>query len=254
MTTPYANAGKRNYASYYSGTDIRIYFGDQWVDEIVEIEWSLQEQVAPIYGFASYTWDKVARGNRIVQGSFVINFKEAGYLQTILNSLSSDMTNKSEWFSLTDFTQGQDPSLEIENGYAHRSGSVEEVLKNFDTLAQGYENAIWGYDVNSVTSTVQEGRKKDTFFYTLDKNPENKALRDHGFNILLTYGNTGAGDASGSGAIETSRGKASKNTAQSIVGVQLTGLSQRVDPSGNPVSEVYSFIAKDVSGNVMQAF
>lgn len=44
----------------------------------------------------------------------------------------------------------------------------------------------------------------------------------------------------------------SYKTAQTIVGVQLTGVSQRVDPSGNPISEVYTFIAKDISGNVQK--
>lgn len=67
---------KKGYANYYSGTDIRIYFGDNWIDEIVEIEWTMQEQLAPIYGFASYTWDKVARGNRFVQGSFLLTSKK----------------------------------------------------------------------------------------------------------------------------------------------------------------------------------
>ncbi|MGN0357148.1 MAG: hypothetical protein ACI4E0_04930 [Blautia sp.] len=91
--------------NYYSGTDARIYFGDIWVDEIVEIEFGLQEQVAPIYGYGSYTWDVVARGNRVVVGQFAINFKEVGYLQTILNSLSSAMNTREEdkWFSLDEF-------------------------------------------------------------------------------------------------------------------------------------------------------
>ena len=97
-----AGKSKRGYANYYSGTDIRIYFGDNWIDEIVEIEWTMQEQLAPIFGYASYTWDKVARGTGWFK-FFSINFKEAGYLQTVLNSLSSEMTEENEWFSLAEF-------------------------------------------------------------------------------------------------------------------------------------------------------
>lgn len=233
-----SNPGKRNYASYYSGTDIRIYFGDKWIDEIVEIEWSLQEQLAPIFGYASYTWDKVARGNRFVQGSFSINFKEAGYLQTIINSLSSDMTENKEWFNLAEFN-GESPDNE---GVNLKYTSVEHVLSNFSDLAEDYENALWGKESNS--TAVIDGRKKDTFFYGVNDNKNNKSLRDHGFNILLTYGNQG----------DTSRGGLSHLTAQTIVGVQLTGVSQRVDPSGVPISEVYSFIAKDISGNVQKPY
>jgi hypothetical protein len=232
--------GVRNYTNYYSGTDIRIYFGDQWVDEIVEIEWTLQEQVAPIYGYSSHTWDRIARGNRYVQGSFSINFKEAGYLQTILNSLSSEMTEEKEWFNLEEFNYGQSADGGKENGFSHKDTSVEYVIKNFSALANDYEKALWG--VSSDSKGLVESRKKDTFFYGNDV--KNKALKEHGFNILLTYGQNG----------DTSRGNASHITAQTIVGVQLTGVSQRVDPSGNPVSEVYSFIAKDVSGNVQKPY
>lgn len=226
---------KKGYANYYSGTDIRIYFGDNWIDEIVEIEWTMQEQLAPIYGFASYTWDKVARGNRFVQGSFSINFKEAGYLQTVLNSLSSEMTDEQEWFNLAEFNGDGGQS-------AHKNTKVEDLIDNFQALADDYENALWG--TNSNSSKLIDSRKTDTFFYSTNENAKNKALKEHGFNILLNYGNNPC----------AVRGAGSYKTAQTIVGVQLTGVSQRVDPSGNPISEVYTFIAKDISGNVQKAY
>ncbi|WP_257146744.1 hypothetical protein [Priestia megaterium] len=230
---------KRGYASYYSGTDIRIYFGDLWVDEIVEIEWSLQEQIAPIFGYSSYTWDRVARGNRFVQGSFSINFKEAGYLQTVINSLSSEMTDESEWFSLSEFESGGGKN---ETGFNHKDTPVEYVINNFQSLADDYEKALWGESSNS--SSLVDSRRTDTFFNGLNANSKNKAMKDHGFNILLTYGN----------APDPSRGGVGYKTAQTIVGVQLTGVSQRVDPSGTPISEVYTFIAKDISGNVQKSY
>ncbi|WP_263117449.1 hypothetical protein [Bacillus subtilis] len=227
--------GKRHYASYYSGTDIRIYLGDLWVDEIVEIEWTLQEQLAPIFGFSSYTWDKVARGNRFVTGSFSINFKEAGYLQTILNSLSSSENINKEWFSLKEFNGSK-------GSEAHKNVSVENIINNFDDLAQDYENALWG--TTSASGNLLDSRRSDTFFYGTDVNPDNKALKEHGFNILITYGESP----------DPSRSSNSFETAQTIVGVQITGVSSRVDPSGNPVSEVYTFIAKDISGNVQKSY
>lgn len=231
-----ALVGKRKYSTYYSGTDIRIYLGDMWVDEIVEIGFDLQEQVAPIYGYASYTFDKVARGSRIVQGSFAVNFKEAGYLQTILNSLSSKQAGENpSWFNLSNFNGS--PGVA-----AHKNTSVEHIIENFQGLADDYENAIWGEQSNS--STIIESRRKDSFFYGVQENENNKALRDHGFNIFLTFGNT----------YDPSRGSNNFQTAQSIVGVQLTGVSTRIDPSGNPVLEVYSFIAKDLSNNVQMPF
>lgn len=224
--------GKRKYSSYYSGTDIRIYLGDYWVDEIVELEFGLQEQLAPIFGYASYTADRVARGSRYVQGQFSINFKEAGYLQTILNSLSSKQSGGSpNMFNLSNFNGS-------EKVPAQKNLSVEQVIENFQSLADGYEDAIWGK--KSDQAAYVQSRKTDSFFYGTHQNAANQSLKDYGFNIFITYGN----------AYDPSRGSNSFKTAQSIIGVQLTGVSTRIDPSGNPVLEVYSFLAKDISSNV----
>lgn len=239
--------GMKHYSTYYSGMCARIYFGDLWIDEIVEIEWSLQENVAPIFGYASYTWDKVARGNRFVTGSFVINYKEVGYLQTVLNSLSSEMTDESEWFSLTEF----DGSKEVK---AHKNLSVEQVIENFDDLANDFEDALWGKESDS--SGLVDSRRTDTFFYGDHSNTKNTPMKEHGYNILITYGNADLGAGSKSCAPKGSElyGSGVSDTAQTLVGVQLTGVSQRIDPSGNPIQEVYTFIAKDISGNVQKPY
>lgn len=53
---------------YYSSTDVKIYFDDVEQLEIGYIQYSMQEQLKPLYGYASRTWDEVAIGNRIVTG------------------------------------------------------------------------------------------------------------------------------------------------------------------------------------------
>lgn len=222
-------------STYYSGTDVRVYFGDVWVDEIVEVNFSLQEQVAPIYGYGSYTYDAAARGNRIVVGEFIVNFKEVGYLQMILDGLSSDMNNKNEWFSLEEFKS--DVIVSGKNVGKHYNLPPETVIENFNSLAEQLEDSIWGKS-NDLSAFTNE-RTKDSYFYG-SRTKYNGLLKRHGFNVLITYG----------GACQDGRYSDSFRTVQSIVGVQLTGLSQRVDPSGNPIQEVYSFIAKDITGNV----
>lgn len=73
---------------YFSGCDVTIYFGDIFVSEISGLQFELQEKVNPIYGYASKTWDAVARGSRIVTGSFKIPFREAGYLEAITSHIA----------------------------------------------------------------------------------------------------------------------------------------------------------------------
>lgn len=68
---------------YFTGTNARIFFGDVWVDDIVSINYTASQTKEPIFGYASQTFDAVARGVVSVQGSFSVAFKEMGYLNLI---------------------------------------------------------------------------------------------------------------------------------------------------------------------------
>ena len=71
---------------YYSVIDAEVYFGNEYVEDVHDINWSIQQQVMPLFGFNSYTYDEVARGNRIIVGSFTINFTSPNYLFSILKA------------------------------------------------------------------------------------------------------------------------------------------------------------------------
>ena len=71
---------------YFSVIDAEVYFGNEYVEDIHDINWSVQQQVMPLFGFNSYTYDEVARGNRIIVGSFTINFTSPNYLFSILKA------------------------------------------------------------------------------------------------------------------------------------------------------------------------
>jgi len=219
---------------YFTGADVRIYFGDIWVDEITNLQFTLQEQVAPIFGYASYTWDKVARGNRYIQGSFNINFKESYYLHSVLNRLSSNMKSAksgSSGFNTNQWKEG----LDIEHLVNAAKGS------SFDTIADEFEKSMWGQG-----QMVQESkaRQKTSYFYPDDQSQDidsmkQSEMRDSGFNILIGYGPMNEKD-----------GMKYSETTHSLIGVQLTGCSQIIGGDGQPIQEQYSFIAKDLDGNV----
>ncbi|MGL4820710.1 MAG: hypothetical protein ACRC5C_12125 [Bacilli bacterium] len=217
---------------YYSGSDVRVYFGDMWVDQIVDIQFQLIESVAPIFGYNSYTYDAVARGNRIVQGQFTVQFTEVGYMQTILKGIAAKMTKYGKAFTKDNFEHVFD------KGGKRKDRPIHTLITDFDKYSEAYENAIWG----SAHVEVNE-RKTNTFFYP-DSNNNMDILQRKGFNILITYG----------GACVEGRPSNSYKTAQSIIGVQIQDVVQRVDPGGNVVQETYSFIAKDISGNMEKQY
>lgn len=80
---------------YFSGIDAEIYFGDVYVDETVAINFTVQQQVLPLYGYNSYIYDDISLGSRLVQGQFTINFTEAGYMYKVLDTLVAINNNNS---------------------------------------------------------------------------------------------------------------------------------------------------------------
>jgi hypothetical protein len=69
---------------YFSGSQACIYIGDVWVDEITYFEYTTRQTKQPIYGYASQLFDACAAGHVLATGAFAINYKEAGYLWTVL--------------------------------------------------------------------------------------------------------------------------------------------------------------------------
>lgn len=58
---------------YYSSTDTKIYIDDEQQQEIAYISYSLQEQLKPLYGYNSRTFDDIAVGSRIVTGTLKVH-------------------------------------------------------------------------------------------------------------------------------------------------------------------------------------
>lgn len=98
---------------YYSSTDTKIYMGNVEQTEISYISFSLQEQLKPIYGYGSRTFDDMAIGNRIVTGMFKVPIKnpeaqtpmdaivERGGSSTIedYNDNQQELTDAIEWIT-----------------------------------------------------------------------------------------------------------------------------------------------------------
>ena len=101
---------------YYSGTDTKVYLNNKQQSEISYISFSLNEQLKPIYGYASRTFDDMSVGNRIVTGIFkmpIKNPEEQDSYETVIepstleeintkNQLEENKKNNTEWINNTD--------------------------------------------------------------------------------------------------------------------------------------------------------
>lgn len=167
---------------YYSSLDAEIYFGNSFVEEVVDINWSITQSQMPLFGFNSYVYDEVALGSRIIQGQFVINFTSPNYLFKLLEEAKGE--------SITDM-------------------SSYSIIKTKEELK------------------VSENSKYKGSINTEGKNP----LWPQVFDIDIIFGE-----------------KTSTSDPVHIVleGVMIKDSRMGANLSGEPIMEIYSFIARDI--------
>lgn len=90
----------RNYNAfaeeYFCGTDINVEVNGKQVG-LIAIEYTLQEQLKPIYGYASRVYDDIAKGSRIVVGSFIAPVKDMANHPEFKNVEKSDNNTPSNF-------------------------------------------------------------------------------------------------------------------------------------------------------------
>ena len=72
---------------YFSSLDAEVFIGGERIVDINRIDFNYTEQKMPIYGFNSFLLSRIFVGQKIVQGTFVINFTEVGYIANLLDRI-----------------------------------------------------------------------------------------------------------------------------------------------------------------------
>lgn len=88
---------------YLSGSDVSIYINDNILPNVSGISYTLQEQLKPLYGYASRVYDDASVGNRIVVGTLRIPITNDNYNNInnyISNGNSTALPNQSTNYSI----------------------------------------------------------------------------------------------------------------------------------------------------------
>lgn len=220
--------------TYYSGLDVGIWFGDLYLEDLVGLQYQLQELVMPQFSYADYTWRQVARGQRQLQGSFTLNFKEAAYLYALRDRLAHP----------------EAPAAAPARSDTQASSALARKASVQGLSFQEFVGVV-GRDTRVQRSTLQSGNEIldsliRTFWaptVTVDKYgpPPDQAHRPfletgEGFTITLKFGDPGNPDP-----------EQRWGTLRRLLGVELTGVAQVLEDSGRPVLEEYQFIARDLA-------
>ena len=121
---------------YYSSTDTQIMMDDEEQTEIGYINYAVQEQLKPLYGYASRTFDDVAVGNRIVTGIFKVPIKNPE-IQTSLKDIINSQNSING-----DYNDYNDQQEELQNAVEWIKGNTGEY--NLQE-SYNYDNEIFSY-------------------------------------------------------------------------------------------------------------
>jgi hypothetical protein len=131
---------------YYSQCDAEIYFGDIFIDELVELSFRAQQNTQPLTGYNSYMFDEIAQGARIVQGQFAVNFTSPGYLNKILASLQSTEVPQQTDTAVKKTTEEKTPAEK----------------KRIETVRTKIDGPLWGrsFDIDVVYGKKEQKKKQ----------------------------------------------------------------------------------------------
>lgn len=218
----------QTYSFYYpSGTQMKVFFGNIWIDDIVTLGFDLAEGKVPFYGYASKYFDAVGSGTIIVQGSFSIAFKKPEYISQTIEALRASPFISGDVLRALGNKRaaqlGQERAKALEGS---GSRSYEEVLDlarvddfgNFQGLAEGLKRSIW-----------KTGR--DVGYSPTDHDRTPEGTIQSGFDIIINYG---------------------KDAQKVIQDCHITGVHQAGQASGEPILEVYSFFARCMDPQLVQ--
>lgn len=239
---------------YFSGSQVNLYIGDVLIDECFALEFIHQQRKAPVYGYASQYFDKTMKGVVLVQGSFTVNFKESGYLFTVLKRMNN-LRNQRGTNLISPFVSSKNIG-KPKYGGARSSGDIGVLTRaNIERTIAGEESRedLWQYyqDLTSLHAELsgfnnKEGalNKAEDIFEAFENEiwgqkrfeGEPRTIDDTAFDdftIYVTYGDFNSNDRI-------------NHTARRIDGVRLLSTQQVIGTDGSPVQETYTFLARNL--------
>jgi hypothetical protein len=197
--------------SYFSGSQINIYVGGKLLDEALFVSYELTQHKRPVYGYASRYWDALARGTVMVHGAIGLNYVDNRYLPLLIYDAVSQSVNAATLPApATNATPQQLMQyLASLSGLNELSGAG---MAAFQQVLQTQQQQVWSMGGADLTGMPRPDEFKPV-------------------NILLAYG---------------SKQDNQTSVMKRLEQVSFMGESQTMEINGQPVLEVYRFIARKV--------
>lgn len=214
---------------YYSSIDVEIYFGEIYIDEIVNLQFTVQQNAQPLYGYNSFVMDDLALGNRVISGSFVINFTSPQYLFKVLDDLSAMRGVKDPQIKQWGRKLGIDVEWDADRRLVVVDGVEFELGEVPGTRFEAEEGRHYVINEDTLLEAVGRGGAAEH-----RRAQSNRPLWDKTFDIDIVYGSKP----------RELRGPEARDMI--IKDANVLSCMQQFDIQGEPVLEQYMFIARDI--------
>ncbi len=224
------------YDYYFSGQDIMIYVDG--VEDQLPIEglaFQVEQKKTPLYGAHSYTYDAVMRGSRIISGSFRITTTTPGYMTGLI----------------------------AQAAFARKQGSDQRMRETgrsyVPTISEANSQSVDGDNIDRYW-TINREKSRSGFLdgkNIFSSHPPFSFVIVHGLqsaslqNNVIAH-NRGKYEAAVTDtALYTDTNERLTETSQAgtdrivIDSIELNSCQYEYAPSGQPLSETYTFFARD---------
>lgn len=220
---------------YFCGSQVAIFMGDIWLADISMIQYEMTQNKRPYYGYKSQKWDLVAKGTQIIQGAFALNYTHTNFLNMAL----AEYQRHSQTYAKDGGPNGLDKAVVdqfIQDVY-NKKVELQTLEKQDPYGLPTQDDALARLDFDAKASLLEQ------YFWGVGDTPqdsENAVIPPDnlpGFDILLSFGNYAKERTVEDEGI-------SSHTAKILNEVTILSHGIQVAVTGEPIQEVYSFIAR----------
>lgn len=117
---------------YFCGANVSISFNGVPNTEVAGISYEALDSSTPIYGYSSRLFDAVAPGQKLIRGSFVLNFKSyASFVNQVL-STKLGVKGSREKLEAIDYTGETSGKMGMDQAYTFHSTYIKENFEGVD--------------------------------------------------------------------------------------------------------------------------
>jgi len=196
---------------HFAGSQVSVFMGNVWLDDISSISFELSDNKKPFYGYGSQHFDFVTFGTKIVSGIFTINFREPNYLWLIIER-ERQLRKSSILAEEGAFGDSAFDSSTF-SGDKRTAYNAFFTSSNPQKISQGLQNEL---NIDNVSSTSARTSSQDNTNHL-------------GVDVIIAYGEL-----------------TSDTVIQKIVDLHIIGDSKTIEVDGRPVQEQYRFFARDL--------